>query len=596
MHDVTPSTEHAELILYNGCITTLQEGTPDAAAAAVTNGRFTAVGQESEVFRLKGAATLMVDLGRRRVIPGLNDSHIHTIRGGLNYNLELRWEGVPSLADALRKLRKQAERTPAPQWVRVVGGWSEFQFVERRMPTLAELNAAAPETPVFILHLYGSALLNQAALRAVGFSKNSPDPAGGRIERDKQGNPTGLLLAKPNALILYSTLARGPKLGHEDQLNSSRQFMRELNRLGVTSVIDAGGGFQNYPEDYRVVEDLHARNELTLRIAYNLFTQRPKEELEDFRRWAKLVRPGDGDNFYRMNGAGEMLVFSAADFENFLEPRPELAPSLESELEAVVSYLVEQRWPFRLHATYEESIRRFLDVFERVDRKVPFAGLRWWFDHAESISEQSLERTRLLGGGIAIQGRMAFQGEHFIARYGRAATRHAPPVKRMLELGLPVGGGTDATRVASYNPWMALYWLVSGRSVGGTQLFGEGQRLGRTQALALFTRGSAWFSGEEREKGSIEVGKLADLTALSEDYLTVPEERIKELESVLTIVGGKVVHGAGPFGALAPPPPAVSPGWSPIAPPECSSAALTSSLRSQGAALSFGSGCDCFAF
>lgn len=596
MQNLSIAPEQAELILYNGRVTTLEPGAADATAVAIASGRFIAVGRDAEVFRLRGADTRMLDLEHRRTIPGLNDSHIHTIRGGLNYNLELRWEGVGSVADALRKLREQAERTPAPQWVRVVGGWSEFQFAERRMPTLAELNAAAPETPVFVLHLYGSALLNRAALRAVGFTKDSPDPPGGRIDRDKQGNPTGLLLAKPNALILYSTLAKGPKLGYEAQLNSSRHFMRELNRLGVTSVIDAGGGFQNYPEDYRVVEDLHARNELSLRIAYNLFTQRPKEELDDFRRWARLVRPGDGDCFYRMNGAGEMLVFSAADFENFLEPRPELATSLESELEAVVRHLVEQRWPFRLHATYDESIRRFLDVFEKVDRELPFAGLRWWFDHAETISDESLERTRALGGGVAIQGRMAFQGEHFIARYGREAARHAPPVQRMLELGLPVGGGTDATRVASYNPWIALYWLVSGRSVGGTELLGDGQRLERRQALELFTRGSAWFSGEELDKGSIAVGKLADLTVLSEDYLSVPEERIKDLESVLTIVGGKVVHGAGPFGPLAPPLPPVSPDWSPLAVRWTASSSLNRAVHAEPRPPLFGGGgCDCFA-
>jgi len=587
-------TTKPTLVLHNGRISSLAPGVADATAIAVSGERIVGVGSDAEVMGLCGAGTRVIDLDQRRVIPGLNDSHIHTIRGGLNYNLELRWEGVPSLADALRKLRAQAERTPPPQWVRVVGGWSEFQFAERRMPTLAELNAAAPDTPVFILHLYGSALLNRAALHAVGLTKDSPDPPGGLIERDKQGNPTGLLLAKPNALILYSTLARGPKLGHDDQLNSSRHFMRELNRLGVTSVIDAGGGFQNYPQDYQVIEDLHARNELTLRIAYNLFTQRPKEELEDFRAWSKLVRPGDGDAFYRMNGAGEMLVFSAADFENFLEPRPELVPSLEAELEGVISFLVEHRWPFRLHATYDQSIRRFLDVFERVNRKVPFAGLRWWFDHAETISEESLERTRALGGGIAIQGRMAFQGEHFIARYGREAARHAPPVKRMLELGLPVGGGTDATRVASYNPWMALYWLVSGRSVGGTELLGAGQRLDRVQALGLFTRGSAWFSGEETEKGTLEVGKLADLTVLSEDYLAIPEERIKDLESVLTLVGGKVVHGAGPFGPLAPALPKASPSWSPLA--AAASSAPAPCLHAQHGPHAFGGGCDCFAF
>jgi predicted amidohydrolase YtcJ len=293
----------------------------------------------------------MIDVGGRTVIPGLNDSHMHPIRGGLNYNLELRWDGVPSLADALRMLREQAQRTPPPQWVRVVGGWTEFQFAERRLPTLDEINAVAPDTPVFVLHLYDRAFLNGAALRAVGYTKDTPDPPGGAIQRDKSGSPTGLIIVQPNALLLYATLAKGPKLSPEEQLSSTRLFMRELNRFGLTSVIDAGGGFQNYPEDYRVITALHEQGLLTLRFAYNLFTQKPTEELQDFRRWTTMTRPSAGDDYFRMNGAGEMLVYSAADFEDFLEPRPELPPTMESDLKAVVQLLAEHHWSFRFQCS-----------------------------------------------------------------------------------------------------------------------------------------------------------------------------------------------------------------------------------------------------
>lgn len=554
----------AELILLNGRFTTLDPSNPEVSAVAVRDDRFVAVGSEPEVMSFKGHGTQVIDLKGSRVIPGLNDSHIHVIREGLNYNMELRWDGVPSLADAMRMLREQARRTPPPQWVRVIGGWSEFQFAEKRMPTLDEINEAAPETPVFILHLYDRAFLNHAAMRAVGYTRATPDFPGGEIQRDRNGNPTGLLIARPNANILYATLAKGPKLSYEDQLNSSRLFMRELNRFGVTSVIDAGGGFQNYPEDYKVMEDLARRGELTIRFAYNLFTQRPKGELEDFRRWISMTEPGRGDDYFKMNGAGEMLVFSGADFEDFLEPRPNLPPEMENELRAVVKILVENRWPFRLHATYEESISRFLDVFEQIDREVPFRGLRWFFDHAETIGDRNISRVKALGGGIAIQDRMAFQGEYFIKRYGPEAVRRSPPIERMLEMGVAVGAGTDATRVASYNPWVSLHWLVTGKSVGGMQLYREENRLDRLTALRLYTMGSAWFSGEEEKKGSIEVGKLADLSALSEDYFAVPEERIKHIESVLTLVGGRVVHGSGEFASLAPPPPPVSPDWSPV--------------------------------
>src|SRR5258707_2396436 len=552
----------ADLILHNGRITTLDPQHPEATNLAVKDGRIFGVDDAEEYER--GSNTKEIDLKGRRVIPGLNDSHLHVIRGGLNYNMELRWDGVPSLADALGMLKEQAERTPPGQWVRVVGSWSEFQFAERRMPTLDEINDAAPDTPVFVLHLYCRALLNKAALRACGYTKDTPNPPGGEIQHDSKGNPTGLLIARPNAAILYATLAKGPKLPPEQQMNSTRHFMRELNRLGLTSVIDAGGGFQNYPEDYAVIEELHKRGEMTLRIAYNLFTQKPKQEKADFAHWIKMTGPGKGDDFFRCNGAGEMLVFSAADFEDFLEPRPDLPSSLESELKDVVTLLAANKWPFRIHATYDESINRFLNVYEEVNRDVPFKGLNWFFDHCETISDRNLERVRALGGGIAIQHRMAYQGEYFIDRYGKKAAERTPPVRRMLEMGVPVGAGTDATRVASYNPWTSLSWLVTGRTVGGTALYPESNLLSREEALRLYTVGSAWFSREEDRKGQIAPGQLADFAALSEDYFTVPPERIRGIESLLTVLGGKVVHAAGAFSAHAPPSVPVLPEWSPV--------------------------------
>src|ERR1700675_836069 len=296
------SNQTADLIVYNGKIATQNEQRSIAQAAAVLDGKFLAVGTDRDVMAYRGKQTQLINLNQRTAIPGLNDSHTHLIRGGLNYNLELRWDGVPSLADGSRMWGEQASRTPSGQWVRVVGGWSEFQFAERRMPTLDELNQAAPDTPVFVLHLYDRALLNRAALRAVGYTKDTPNPPGGEIVRDASGNPSGILIARPNAMILYSTLAQGPKLPAEYQANSSRHFMRELNRLGITSVIDAGGGFQNYPEDYEVIEQLHKNGELTVRIAYNLFTQKPRGELADFQRWTGMLKSRQGDNYLRHNG------------------------------------------------------------------------------------------------------------------------------------------------------------------------------------------------------------------------------------------------------------------------------------------------------
>ncbi|CAO3358339.1 amidohydrolase [Azospirillum palustre] len=558
-----PDQAAGDLVLVNAKVTTLDRANPQASAIAIRDGRFLAVGTEAEARAAAPQATV-IDAKGRRVIPGLIDSHMHIIRGGLNYNMELRWDGVPSLADAMAMLKQQAAITPAPQWVRVVGGFTEHQFAEKRLPTIEELNAAAPDTPVFILHLYDRALLNAAALRAVGYTKDTPNPPGGEIVHDAAGNPTGLLLAQPNATILYSTLAKGPKLPPEYQLNSTRHFMREMNRLGVTGVIDAGGGFQNYPDDYAIVEKLHADGELTLRISYNLFTQKPKEELADFAGWASKVKPGDGDDSYRHNGAGEMLVYSAADFEDFRVARPDMPPNMEGDLEPVIRLLAENRWPWRLHATYDQTIGRALDVFEKVNRDVPFDGLHWFFDHAETISDRNIDRIAALGGGIAVQHRMAYQGEYFVERYGAKAAERTPPIAKMMAAGLPVGGGTDATRVASYNPWVSLSWLVTGRTVGGLSLYPRANLLDRETALRLWTEANTWFSNEQGKKGQIKAGQLADLAVLSDDFFSVPEDRIVHLTSVLTMLGGAVVHGEGDYGPLAPQLPKPMPDWSPV--------------------------------
>ncbi|MEL3947458.1 amidohydrolase [Streptomyces sp. LNU-CPARS28] len=553
----------ADTVLHNGRVTTLDPRHPEATALAVRGDRVLAVGPDARIRRLAGDHTRLIDLRGRRVIPGLTDSHTHLIRQGLSYTQELSLAGVRSVAEALRLIRHQAEHTPPPQWVRVVGGFTRHQFADGRLPTLAELNAAAPDRPVFLLHLYDRALLNRTALRILGFTKSTPAPPGSEIEHDAAGNPTGLLIARPSATLLYSTLARLPGLSPADQSVSTRHYLRHLNARGVTGVMDAGGGHQTFPADYDVVGRLHRAGQLTARIGYHVFTQRPGDELADFRRLADLVSPGDGDGMLRMLGAGEMLACSAADFENFEEPRPRLPDTMEDQLRGVLAFLGERRWPFRLHTTYEESIKRFLDVIEDVHGRggpdVPFI-----LDHAETISARSIDRVARLGGRIAVQHRMAFQGETFMARYGAAATAHTPPVRRMLRAGVPVGLGTDATRVASDNVWRALHWLVTGRSVGGQVLHPPEHRLDRITALRLLTQGSAALADEDRDKGTLSPGRYADLAVLREDYLTVPAERIPEMVSVLTMVGGRVIHGAAEHTALNPPLPPVRPSYSPL--------------------------------
>jgi predicted amidohydrolase YtcJ len=554
-----------DFILHNGLFTTLDRSNPTASAVAVKNGVFTAVGRTEEIMPLAGPSTRSVDLRGRRVLPGLIDNHLHMIRGGLSYNMELRWDGVRSLADAMAMLRRQAAVTPPPQWVRVVGGFTAHQFAEKRLPTIEELNAAAPDTPVFLLHLYDRAFLNAAALRVIGYTKDTPEPPAGEIVRDSKGNPTGLLVAKPNAMILYATLARGPKLPLDYQVNSTRHFMRELNRLGLTGALDAAGGSQSYPEDYAVIQKLADDGELTLRLAYSVFSQKPKGEKADFLNWTKTTKYKQGDDYFRLNGVGEMLVYSAADFEDFRQPRPDMPPEMESDLDEVVRILATNRWPWRMHATYDETISRALDAFERVNQDIPLSGLNWFFDHAETISDESIDRIAALGGGIAVQHRMAYQGEYFVERYGFGAAEAAPPIRRMMAAGLKVSAGTDATRVASYNPWVSLAWLVTGKTVGGLRLYPARNCLDRETALRMWTENVTWFSNEEGKKGRIQAGQFADLMIPDRDYFSCAEDEIADTVSLLTMVGGKIVYASGDFGSLVEVkvPPAM-PDWSPV--------------------------------
>ncbi|MEU2075218.1 amidohydrolase [Streptomyces sp. NPDC013489] len=558
--------DHADLLVRNAKVYTGDPRRPEARAVAVRDGRIAALGDDHDLSRLVGPGTRVVDALGRRVVPGLNDSHLHVIRGGLNYVLELRWDGVRSLRHALAMLREQAGRTPKGQWIRVVGGWTAEQFAERRMPTVAELNAAAPDTPVFVLHLYQSALMNRAAVRAAGFTKDTADPRGGQIVRGRNGEPTGVLLAAPSALILYSTLAKAPTLDAADKRTSTRHFLRELNRFGLTSAVDAAGGFQNFPGDYATVADLARSGELSLRIAYHLFPQTAGQELADLRRWTETVKPGDGDEWLRLNGAGENLTWAAADFENFSEPRPELAAGYEAEFEQAVRLLLENGWGFRLHATYDETIRRDLAVFEKLAAEGLFpGGNRWLFDHAETVSDASLDRIAALGGALSVQNRMSFQGAAFLDRYGAEAAARTPPVRGMLDRGLTVAAGTDATRVSSYNPWLSLHWLVTGRTIGGTPLYPAGNLIDREVALGLYTRGGAALTGEQDVKGTLSEGCYADLAVLSADFLTVPEDDIPDIESVLTVVGGRIVYAASEYEGLDEELPSVGPEWSPVA-------------------------------
>ncbi|MEL6475475.1 MAG: amidohydrolase [Pseudomonadota bacterium] len=556
-----------DLVLVNARITTMDPRKPEASALAIKNGQFVAVGSEVDVTPLIGPFTQVVDGGGKRCIPGLIDSHTHSIRGGVNYNLEVRWDTVDSLEEALHLLRLQADRTPDGQFIRVAGGFSEFQFKEKRLPTVAELDAVAPNHPVLIHYLYKETLLNSVATSYFGYDQaGHPTYPGGVIEKVDE-IPTGRLLAQPSGLLMYKTLSAAPKLSIRDQINSSIQYMDELNALGVTSVSDAGGGGMEFPDadPYRVVRWLHEEGLLTTRIGYHSFPQVKGQELSNYQDWASRIKAGAGDDMLRFVGAGENLCWASYDFEIFADARPEIDRDAEAIQTQVMTVLGENGWPFRQHITYDETGDRLLKVYEDV---AAGAGLTpgWFVDHVETFGQRNLERIAELGGGISLQNRLQFQAEDFVANYGAERLKTTPNFRAIMDLGVPLGGGTDATRVTSYNPWFSIQWMSTGLSRGGMWMYDDDNLLTREEALRVWTVGSSWFTGDAKRKGAIKSGQLGDFVLLDRDYFAVTDAEIAKLGSVLTVLGGDVVYARDEFAAhdLRHTPP-VSPDWSPVA-------------------------------
>ena len=564
-------------LLTGGRITTLDPVRPEAEAVLIRGGLVQATGRSTNLRALAPEAE-EIDLGGRRVVPGLNDSHLHATRGARLYALELRWDGVPTLARGLEMIREQAGRTPPGQWIRVMGGWSQHQFAERRLPTPAELTEAAPDVPVFVLYLYSRAFLNAAGARAAGLTPEGAretEGTPGRYEITADGG--AILYAEPSSPTLNRIVAELPGLDEADERASARHFYAEMARFGLTSAGDLAGGGHTYPEGYAATLAMAEAGEMAMRVSNFLPPQEPDRELEILQgytdRYALNVNMAlHLEHGFTLEGAGEAIDLSFYDFENFMAERPPLPrASANVGLDAIVRHLLRERWPIRVHATYDETIRRMLDVFEQAHAaerdagRAGFAGIRWAVEHAETVRPDSIARIAALGGGIAVQDRMAFAGELFADRYGAAAAAEAPPLADIVAAGVPLGLGTDGTRAASFNPWVSLHWATTGRTVGGTPLLHPRHRRGRMEALSLYTVGSAWFSGDEARKGRLAPGQYADLAVLDRDYLTVPDEEVPATQSLLTLLAGRPTHASGPFADLAPTLPPLRPDWSPVA-------------------------------
>ncbi len=545
-----PPVPAADVVLVNGKIVTVDKDFSLKQGVAIAGGKFVAVGTNDEVRRRAGASTKVIDLGGRTVLPGLIDSHSHVVRGGLTYDAELHWTRVPSLKVGLEEIAQTARAQPKGTWIRVLGGWHESQLAEKRLPTRAELDQAAPDHPVWVQRLSSQVVLNGAAVKALGLTSTTVDPPGGRITKDEQGQPTGI--ANVGGInFYYPNVAR---LSPEQMVESTKHWFTTLNRAGLTAAIDAGGGLQRWPEDYAALNTLHDRGQQTLRVRWFMHPQRAGRELEDVRQFISIVKPGSGDDVLRPLGVGEAVLAATNDGTQWGAESPTFPAQAVDLFGQVLKVTLDAGWSVQLHTARNKSLEQLLPKFEELDKQSSLRDRHLGFAHIEDLSPQLMERIKALGAGVTVQDRLVYSGDDILRSWTPQMVRRAPPVQSMLKAGLVVGGGTDSTQVAPYEPFLSLWWLVTGKTIDGRTVRGPEELLTREQALRTYTTGSAWFSNDQEKLGSIEAGKLADLIVLSGDYLSGPEDSIKSLESLLTIVGGKPVYAAGDFASLAPRP------------------------------------------
>jgi len=527
----------ADTVLFNGKILTVDKDFSVQQAVAIGQGRIVATGTSAAMKKLAGDKAKLVDLGGRTVIPGLTDGHIHGIRAALTFGTEVNWIGVPSLKEALEKIRAAAKTQKPGSWIVVAGGWTEEQFAEKRRPTPADIAAVAPDNPVYIQHLYDSLLLSPKAMEALNIRDDADVAPGGKLARDGD-KPTGVIDANGNALgKIFDKL---PKPTMEQQVDGSKKFFSEMNSLGITGIID-GGGVSVYPATYQAVFKLWHDKELTVRVAYHLCSPKPGSELADLQNLTQLLPPGFGDPMLHFNGPGEILVW--ADWTD-----GDIKPDGKAKLEELLRWAASKRYTIQLHWNPDRTVHDLLDVVEDVDKDFPVRDLRWAVLHLYNASEDSLKRMKSLGLVWGVQDGLYFGGERLQREVGVEQAKLMPRIATAMKLGLTVGGGTDAHRVSSYNPFVALQWYLDGTTIGGTQTRGLEEAPSRRQALEMYTRNSAFMANDDDKRGSLEVGKFADLAVLSADYLTAPVREIGKIRSVLTMVGGKVVYAAAPFG------------------------------------------------
>ncbi len=531
----------ADVILVNGKVITLDGRSTVAQGIAIRGGRILETGSSEDVRKRADAHTHVVDLGGRTVIPGLMDSHIHALRAGLTYSTEVSWIGVPSLAKGLEIIREAARTAKPGAWIKIGGGWTELQFSEKRGPTVAELVAAAPDRPVYVQRLYNTAWITPAGMKLMNLTPTTEIP-GGKAERDDAGNLTGVFTGV-NATFNFFT-AKIPSPSFAEQLDGTKKYFGELNRLGMTAVNDFPGGGM-LPEHFRAVQTLWENGEQTLRVTFHISAER----LADFKVLTAFTPMNFGDDWLRYRGIGESLTRGIYDGSTVGLPYNPGEKNLAEYCE-VARWAAERGLNVHQHAASDKAASLILDCFERVNAEFPITSLRWQIAHLENASDQTLRRMKALGMGWAVQDRLLYSGGIVAKVLGPEGSKRAPPIVTALEMGLHVAGGTDSDQVAPFNPFVSLRWLLDGKVIDGTPMRGPEETPSREQALRMYSANAAWFTFDEDKRGTLEPGKYADLAVLSDDYMTVPVEKVGELNSVLTLVGGKAVYGEASFAGL----------------------------------------------
>lgn len=540
-----PALAEPSAIVVNAKVVTLDAKSSIVEAMAIENGKISAVGTNADIRKLAGSNTKVVDAGGRTVIPGLMDSHIHAIRAGLTYAVELSWIGMPSLAKGLEQLREAARTSKPDAWIKIGGGWTDMQFPEKRGPTIEEIKAAAPGRKVYIQRLYDTAWITPEGLEAMKITPETQIPTGS-AEKDGNGKLTGIFKGSNPAFNFLVAKIPGPTM--DEQVTGMKKYFRELNRLGMTAVHDVAGGGM-FPIHWQPVQKVYQNGELTLRIAYRFMPQIRGKEYEIYESHTAIIPQGLGDDMMRFVGLGESItaaMFDGSTVGAVFNP----TEADYADFTKIVNWAASRGYSIHVHASTNKAASAIVKIFEEVNAKTPIAKLRWQITHIEDATEDTLKRMKALNVGWSVQDRLLYAGTNYQKLMGAEQTKKAPPIVSGLKLGLMVAGGTDSDQVAPYNPFVSIKWLIDGKGIDGTPLRGPEESPDREQALRMYTLNAAWFSFDEAKRGSLELGKYADFAVLTGDYMTMPVDQIGGLSSLLTVVGGKAVYGADAFAPL----------------------------------------------